>query len=160
MDKAQLLEKLKNLNSKKDVQDLFIDLNFDYSSDDNFNWVDNLITSEKSKEKIYCINIINEYKTFNIFYCKLKISNLYRNRAIQRDVAKRIARESDCLIVFTNEDENIFRIVYADVIGSHGTAKMPKTLKSPNKSTSSLKLSGYTISKDEKSTAGSKIYKV
>ena len=150
MDESQLLEKLKNLNSERDVQDLFIDLNFDYSRDDNFNWLDNLITSEKIKEKIDCINIINEYKTFNVFYCKLKIENLYRNRKLQRDIARKIARESDCLIVFTNKDENIFRIVHANVLKSASDAKVSQTIKSPVKPAASLKLSGYTISKDEK----------
>ena len=84
MNSQQILEKLKSLKSKKDVQGLFIELNFDYSKDDDFDWLDNLITSNlKDKEKIDFINIINEYKTFNIFYCKLKIENLYRNRALQ-----------------------------------------------------------------------------
>ncbi len=161
MDESQLLEKLKNLNSERDVQDLFIDLNFDYSRDDNFNWLDNLITSEKIKEKIDCINIINEYKTFNVFYCKLKIENLYRNRKLQRDIARKIARESDCLIVFTNKDENIFRIVHANVLKSASDAKVSQTIKSPVKPAASLKLSGYTISKDEKlRTASEQLFKI
>jgi len=161
MDKNQLLEKLKNLNSKKDVQELFIDLNFDYSSDDNFNWLGNLISSEKLKEKINSINIINEYKTFNVFYCKLKIENLYRNRRLQRDIAKKIARESDCLIVFTNQDENIFRIVHANVLKSSDTAKISQNHKIQVNSAASLKLSGYTISKDEKlRTASEQLFKI
>ena len=78
MDAQQILKKLKSLKSKKDVQELFVDLNFDSYKDDDFDWLGNLITSNlKDKEKIDFINIINEYKTFNIFYCKLKIENLY-----------------------------------------------------------------------------------
>jgi len=150
MDETQLLEKLKNLNSKKDVQDLFIDLNFDYSSDDNFNFLNNLISSEKLREEISYINIINEYKSFKIFYCKLAIENLYRNRRLQRDVAKKIAQKSDCLIVFTNQNENIFRIVHANVLKGYGADSISKNHKILNKPATSLKLSGYTISKDEK----------
>jgi len=155
MNKVKIQEKLKNLKSKKDVQDLFIDLNFDYSKDDDFNWLDNLITSNL-KEKIDFINIINEYKTFNIFYCKLKIDNLYRSRALQREIAKKIAHESDCLIVFANQNENVSRIVYADVLSST-TSK----LQQQNQTKTSLKLSGYTISKDEKlRTASEQLIKI
>jgi hypothetical protein len=159
MDSRQIQEKLKSLESKKDVQELFIDLNFDYSGDDNFNWLDNLITS-KLKEKIDYINIINEYKAFNIFYCKLRIKNLYRNRTLQRDIAKKIAHESDCLIVFTNTDEDIFRIVYADLLGG-SSAEGSQDMQQQNRPKAAIKLSGYTISKDEKlRTASEQLLKI
>ena len=147
MNSQQILEKLKNLKSKKDVQELFIDLNFDYSKDDDFNWLGDLITSNL-KEKIDLINLINEYKTFNIFYCKLKIGNLYRNRTLQREIAKKIARESDCVIIFTNQKENIFRVVYADILGVPNLGK-PHQQDENNQLKPVLKLTGYTISKDE-----------
>lgn len=159
MNQNQILEKLKSLKSKKDVQDLFIDLNFDYSKDDDFNWLYNLMTSNL-KEKIDYINLINEYKNFNIFYCKLKIENLYRNRVLQRKIAKKIARESDCLIIFTNQNENVFRIVYANVLGGP-TANKISQQDQQNQSKTSLKLSGYTISKDEKlRTASEQLLKI
>ena len=161
MDAQQILEILKSLKSKKDVQELFIELNFDYSKDDDFDWLDNLITSNlKDKEKIDFINIINEYKTFNIFYCKLKIENLYRNRALQREIAKKIARESDCLIIFTNQEEDVFRIVYANVLGAPNSTK-PQQQNKQNQPKTTLKLSGYTISKDEKlRTASEQLSKI
>lgn len=160
MNAQQVHEKLKNLNSKKDVQGLFIDLNFDYSKDDYFNWLNNLITSNL-KEKIDFINLINEYKTFNIFYCKLKIENLYRNRTLQWEIAKKIARESDCLIIFTNENEDVLRIVYADVSNSSDTNKILPLGIIPSQPRVTLKLSGYTISKDEKlRTASEQLLKI
>jgi hypothetical protein len=159
MDCWQIQEKLKSLKSKKDVQGLFIDLNFDYSGDDDFNWLDKIITS-KLKEKIDYVNIINEYKTFNIFYCKLKIKNLYRNRFLQRDIAKKIARESDCIIVFANDDEDIFRVVYADLPGTPVSESVHHE-QQQDKSKGALKLSGYTISKDEKlRTASEQLLKI
>jgi Eco57I restriction endonuclease. len=161
MDAQQVLEKLKSLKSKKDIQELFIDLNFDSYKDDDFDWLDNLITANiKDKGKIDFINIINEYKSFNIFYCKLKIENLYRNRALQREIAKKIARESDCLIIFTNQEEDVFRIVYANVLGAPSSTT-PRQQNQQNQPKTALKLSGYTISKDEKlRTASEQLLKI
>jgi len=143
MESQLIQEKLKNLKSKEDLQELFNDLNFDYSDNDEINWLDNLITS-KIKEKVKYINIVNNYKKFNVFYCKLKIDNLYKNRSIQRDIAKKVTKSSDCLIVFANKLEDMFRIVYVDFLQGNN-----------------LKITGYTISKEEKlRTAAEQLAKV
>lgn len=145
MEPKEIFSIFKNLNSKQDVQNLFIDLNFEQasSSESEIDIVSEFIDS-KLKNNIEYINLINEVDDFFIFFCKLKLPNLNKGRILQREIAKRISKKTDCIIVFSNDSENIFKITYVSA-----------------KPENNVKLASYTISSNEKMrTASEQIAKL
>ncbi|MCL4384901.1 MAG: Eco57I restriction-modification methylase domain-containing protein [Actinobacteria bacterium] len=145
MDPKEVFTIFHNLNSKQDVQNLFTELNFEptTSLQSEINLVQDFISS-KLKDNIDSINLINEVDNFFIFFCKLKLPDLNKGRIIQREISRKISKKTDCIIVFSNNSENIFKITYVSV-----------------KSEDNIKLSSYTIAKSEKlRTASEQIAKL
>ena len=112
MNPKEVFSILQNLNSKKDVQNLFTELNFEPTSFSNSEIdLTNEFINTKLKENVEYINLINEIDSFFIFFCKLKIADLNKGRVIQRELAKKISKKTDCIIVFSNYSENIFKTI-------------------------------------------------
>jgi len=145
MEPKEIFSILQNLNSKQDIQNLFTDLNFEQtsSSSSEVNLVPEFINT-KLKDNIESINLINEVDDFFIFFCKLKLPHLNKGRILQREIAKKISKKTDCIIIFSNNSESIFKFTYVSV-----------------KSENNVKLSSYTISRNEKiRTASEQISKL
>ncbi len=145
MEPKKIFSILQNLNSKLDIQNLFTDLNFEQasSSSSEINLVSEFI-STKLKDNIEYINLINEVDDFFIFFCKLKLPHLNKGRILQKEIAKKISKKTECIIIFSNNSESIFKITYVSV-----------------KSENNIKLASYTISRNEKiRTASEQIAKL